>query len=140
MSTAGNPEPVGGFGPLGTSSIVPQIPVTNLARARGFYVDRLGLVVVDERVPGVVLLEAGNRSRVLLYARSPVRRDHAVAGFIVGNLQDAVAQLRAAGVGFISFAMPDGTPVDGGVAQVGAATAGWFKDSEGNILSLNARS
>ena len=119
------------FGPLGAAVVIPQIPVNNLARARQFYVDRLGLKVLDEKVPGVILLAAGGRTRLLLYVRPPVARGHAVAGFVVSDLDGTVAQMRAAGIRFLPFVRPQ--------AEEHPVQVAWFRDSEGNILALNAR-
>jgi hypothetical protein len=61
------------------------------------------------------------------------------AGFIVEDFDSAIAKMRAAGVVFedVDFG-PMGSTVDGVIATPdGADKAAWFKDSEGNILSIS---
>jgi hypothetical protein len=45
-----------------------------------------------------------------------------------------VAELKARGVGFEDYDMPEKSP--SGVVIAGGAKAAWFKDSEGNILAI----
>ena len=65
-----------------------------------------------------------------------VSATHTVAGFNVENIEKEVADLKSRGVVFEEYDMPGMKTVDG-VASFEGAKSAWFKDSEGNILSLN---
>src|SRR5512142_2103876 len=51
---------------LKNAEIVPYIPVSNMARAREFYEDKIGLIPKEEYAGGVIY-ECGNGSRVFMY-------------------------------------------------------------------------
>jgi hypothetical protein len=53
----------------------------------------------------------------------------------VKDVEAAVADLRAKGVTFEEYDMPGLKTVDG-IAGLGEERVAWFKDPEGNILSL----
>jgi len=54
---------------------------------------------------------------------------------VVEDLEAEVAQLRGRGVVFEEYDSPGLRTVDG-VASTPAGKAAWFKDSEGNVLTL----
>ncbi|MCA1650145.1 MAG: hypothetical protein LC753_07625, partial [Acidobacteria bacterium] len=53
-------------GMLKNAPIVPYIPATDVARARKFYEEKVGLVPKEE-IAGGVVYECGNRSWIFLY-------------------------------------------------------------------------
>jgi hypothetical protein len=63
---------------------------------------------------------------------------HTLAAFVVPSIDDAMAELRAKGVVFEDYDMGEqGPTTENGVARDPAGgAAAWFKDSEGNILSI----
>jgi len=109
--------------------------VDDVARAREFYAQTLGLDVSEEN--GMLTLRLTGGGRVLVYPKD----DHAPATFTVLNfpvpdIGAAVDQLVAAGVAFEHYGEGFGQD-DRGIARDprGPAIA-WFKDPAGNILSL----
>jgi catechol 2,3-dioxygenase-like lactoylglutathione lyase family enzyme len=111
--------------------------VPDVARAKQFYAETLGLEV-DEEMGGLLLkLRPGN---VFVYPKD----DHAPANFTVlnfevGDIDAAVDELAAAGVRFERY---DGFEQDEkGIARgdEGPAIA-WFTDPAGNIFSVVAES
>jgi hypothetical protein len=54
----------------------------------------------------------------------------------VENVEKEVAELRQKGIEFEEYDLPNIKTVDS-VATLGTWKAAWFKDTEGNILSIN---
>ena len=111
------------------------LPVVDLERAKAFYMDKLGLKT-SEDVPGGAMLEAGTGQRIMLYQRERTKADHTVIGFEVEDVEKEVKDLRGRGIVFEEYDMPDLKTVDS-IATIGNWKAAWFKDTEGNILSIN---
>lgn len=111
------------------------LPVADLARARAWYADKLGLSPVQED-PGGLTYECGEGSRFLLFPSSG-RSSGAFTqmGFDVADIVAEVRDLRARGVVFEEYDFPGLKTVDG-IADIGPGRAAWFKDSEGNLVGL----
>ena len=113
--------------------------VDDLAAARSFYTDTLGLRVATgpESMP-LLFLDAGGR-RILVYEKGA---DHEPANYTVLNLpvQDveaAVRDLAGRGVQFLRY---DGMEQDElGISRGGGPLIAWFTDPAGNVMSVIAR-
>ena len=70
---------------LSEFSVAPTLPVENLARARRFYEDKLGLKLLDTSSSGVIY-ECGNNTNLLLYEAKATKSKHITAIFEVENL------------------------------------------------------
>jgi predicted enzyme related to lactoylglutathione lyase len=122
-------------GMLKNAPIVPYIPATDVARARRFYEDKVGLVPREETAGGVVY-ECGDRSWIFLYPSAGAGTSKASQAFWqVDDLEAEMAELKARGVVFEEYDMP-GLKTVNGIVTAGGARAAWFKDSEGNILAV----
>lgn len=121
---------------LQDATFICPIPVSDLDRARQFYVGTLGLPQVSESEAGT-LLELAGGGRILLY-RSPAGGppSHTVAGWEVPELEPLIDRLEAAGVAFEDYDLP-GLKTENHVAWIGPERAAWFRDSEGNILAIS---
>jgi catechol 2,3-dioxygenase-like lactoylglutathione lyase family enzyme len=125
-----------GAGMLGDKDAAATIAVSDLQRARDFYESTVGLTPVQEQ-PGGVLYKSGN-SVVLVYPSEYAGTNQATAAsWAVGDDFDAIVEdLRAKGVAFEHYDdLPD-TTREGDVHVVGEFKGVWFKDPDGNILSL----
>jgi len=123
---------------LKSARIVPYIPVANVARARKFYEEKIGLVVKEEYAGGVVY-ECGDGSWVFMYPSAGAGTSRASTAFwAVNDVVAEVAALRKKGVVFEEYDMP-GLKTVNGIATGGGAKTAWFKDSEGNILAISQR-
>jgi hypothetical protein len=60
---------------------------------------------------------------------------HTLGAFMVGDVEAAVADLRGRGVRFEDYDLP-GLKTVNGIAELGGIKGAWFKDPEGNILSV----
>jgi catechol 2,3-dioxygenase-like lactoylglutathione lyase family enzyme len=115
--------------------IVPYLPVADVARARAFYEQKVGLVPREE-VNGGVIYECGGGSWVFLYPSGGAGTSKASQAFWqVADVEAEVAELRSKGVVFEEYDMP-GLKTVNGIAYAGDTIAAWFKDTEGNILAL----
>jgi hypothetical protein len=120
---------------LKDAPVVPYIPATDVARARRFYEEKVGLVPREE-VAGGVVYECGNRSWIFLYPSAGAGTSKASQAFWqVDDVEAEVAALRERGVTFEEYDMP-GLKTVNGIATAGRTKAAWFKDSEGNILAV----
>jgi predicted enzyme related to lactoylglutathione lyase len=120
---------------LKNSPVVPYIPASDIARARKFYEDKVGLVAREEIADGVVY-ECGNGSWIFLYQSGGAGTSKASQAFWqVADVEAEVRELRAKGVVFEEYDMPGLKTVDG-IARAGDSKAAWFKDSEGNIMAI----
>ena len=117
------------------SDIHPTIPATDLGRAQAWYADKLGLIP-DQEFPGALRYRVGENSWFLLFsARVAGTSEHQVAAWVVEDLDAEVAELRGRGVAFEEYDRPGLRTVDG-VGTTPAGKAAWFKDSEGNVLTM----
>jgi catechol 2,3-dioxygenase-like lactoylglutathione lyase family enzyme len=123
---------------LKNARIVPYIPVANVARARKFYEEKIGLVAKEEYAGGVVY-ECGDGSWVFMYPSAGAGTSRASTAFwAVNDVVAEVAALRKEGVVLEEYDMP-GLKTVNGIATGGGAKTAWFKDTEGNILAISQR-
>jgi catechol 2,3-dioxygenase-like lactoylglutathione lyase family enzyme len=130
---------------LDRSEVACRLPAQDLARARAFYRDKLGLAPLEER-PGGLKYRCGAGTFALFTSAGRSAGTHTQMGWEVEDLDATVAELRARGVVFEEYDLPGISPVNGiariegnypsrgGVGERGA----WFKDSEGNLLGIGA--
>lgn len=120
---------------LKKSPVVPYIPATDIARARKFYEEKVGLVAREE-IEGGVVYECGGGSWIFLYKSGGAGTSKASQAFWeVKDVEAEVRELRARGVVFEEYDMP-GLKTVNGIATAGNSKAAWFKDSEGNIMAV----
>ena len=123
---------------LKDAPIVPYIPVADVARARRFYEEKVGLTPTEEYAGGV-FYECGNGSSVFMYPSAGAGTSKASTAFwAVDDVVAEVAALKARGVVFEEYDMP-GLKTVNSIAAGGGAKTAWFKDSEGNILAVSQR-
>ena len=116
------------------------IAVTDVSRAKSFYGNTLGLNIGEERPTGL-RFECGRGTFIIVYpSPSAGTTRSTVAGFQVDDLDATMADLRSRGVKFEDYDSP-GLKTNDGVAELGPhrVRVCWFKDPDGNILSIVAR-
>src|SRR5690349_15837247 len=138
MAERQSPTPVGRrkeADMLGKADATPMIAVKDLDRARKFYEDTLGLETKDEWGEGLTM-ESGDTT-INVYRSQFAGTNKATAlTFQVDNAEEEVSELKKKGVFFEHYDLP-GLQSQGDlyVGEGGFKTA-WFKDPDGNILSL----
>ena len=111
------------------------IPAKDIARARRFYEEKVGLHVKEERNGGVVY-EFADGTACFMYPTPFAGTSQASQAFwSVADVDAEIVALEARGVVFESYDMPVERSPEGAVIAGGAKTA-WFKDTEGNIMAL----
>ena len=123
---------------LGDITPTPTIAVSDLARARDFYENVLGLTV-DSEMPeaGVVLYRSGN-GRVQVYQSSSAGSNKATyATWQVPDIAACVEELKAKGVTFEHYPDMPGVTLEGDVHVWDKEKAVWFKDPDGNVLCVD---
>jgi len=124
---------------LGRGMVFASVAVSDLEQGKEFYGDTLGLETAPSGDPGGVLYSCGGGSRLLVYKSSYAGTNQATsAGWEVSDIASEIAELNAKGIDFERYEMP-GVARDGDVHLVGDIKAAWFKDPDGNILSVIER-
>jgi catechol 2,3-dioxygenase-like lactoylglutathione lyase family enzyme len=124
------------------AEVATRLPAQDLARARVFYAEKLGLEPVEER-PGGLRYRCGSSYFVLFESTGRASGDHTQMAFEVDDIDAVVTELRGRGVVFEEVDVPGLRTVDGiadvegnypskGVGERGA----WFRDSEGNLIGI----
>jgi catechol 2,3-dioxygenase-like lactoylglutathione lyase family enzyme len=123
---------------LGEYAATPTIAVSDLARARDFYENVLGLTVEHETPEaGVVIYKSGN-GRVQVYQSSSAGSNKATyATWQVPDIAACVEGLKSKGVAFEHYPDMPGVSLEGDVHVWDGEKAAWFKDPDGNILCID---
>jgi catechol 2,3-dioxygenase-like lactoylglutathione lyase family enzyme len=127
---------------LKNARVAGRLPAQDLARARRFYAEKLGLEPVEEREGGLrYVFPAGEFA--LFQSTGKPSGEHTQLAFDVDDIEATVAELRARGVVFEEYDFPgletvDGiTEIVGNYPSKGSGERGvWFRDSEGNLIGI----
>lgn len=125
---------------LKDATLYAVIPAKDLGRLKMFFSEKLGLDPVDEQM-GMPFYEVGG-SKFFMYESAYAGTNQATAvSFDVSDLVTVVNDLKSKGVVFEHYDMP-GMTLDGDIHVMDGTTfkSAWFKDTEGNIISVNQTS
>lgn len=112
-----------------------KLPARDVERARAFYADKLSLAPFGEHDSHLFYEIEG--SHFMVYPSSGAASGtHDQIGFAVEEVESMVATLRSNGVTFEEYEPPQGASATDGIIDFGGVKAAWFKDSEGNLLSI----
>jgi catechol 2,3-dioxygenase-like lactoylglutathione lyase family enzyme len=119
---------------LGDHPIHPVLLAKDLAAAREFYHDRLGLEVLVENEYELSFRCGGGRLSV---TKSTVGTadEQTQAGWEVPDIRAEVAELRSRGVKVEDYDMP-GLKTEDGIADIGFAWMAWIVDPGRNALAI----
>jgi predicted enzyme related to lactoylglutathione lyase len=123
---------------LNDSLVMANIPAADLARARDFYADKLGLTPAQEMAGEVLVYRTAGGTEFQIYRTDYAgQAGHTIAQWHVRDIASEVHDLKAKGVTFEVYDMP-GVQWDGEIASMeGMGRAAWFKDSEGNTMCID---
>ena len=116
-----------------------MLPAQDLARAKAFYRDKLGLTPTqeDQDPRGGVMYElSGGTGFAVFLSSGKASGTHTQLALEVPDVEAAVKDLRARGLKFEEYDSPELKTVNG-VAQIGGTKVAWFKDSEGNLIAVS---
>ena len=121
---------------LGDKEAVANIAVKNLETAKKFYEETLGLTQIDAEGQEVIVFRSGS-STIYVYKSQYAGTNQATAlTWVVGkDIEGVVQELKAKGVTFEHYDMPDVTREDD-IHVAGNMKVAWFKDPDGNILNI----
>jgi catechol 2,3-dioxygenase-like lactoylglutathione lyase family enzyme len=109
--------------------------VDDLAKARQFYGETLGLRVSEGPMKGLLTLHLASGHEVLVYEKpSHVPATYTVLNFPVDDIERAVDELVNRGVRFERY--PDLPADERGIVRGEGPLVAWFTDPAGNILSV----
>lgn len=128
----GGPAPVPPT--LPSSELIAFMPTTDLTTARVFYEQGLGLLIAGESPIACTFDANGTTLRVIAVERIEPA-PYTALGWNVADIEASIRELAGRGVVFERF---DGVEQDelGIWRSPGGARVAWFKDPDGNTLSL----
>ena len=112
-----------------------KLPARDVERARAFYAERLNLTPFGEH-SSHLFYEIGGSHFMVYPSSGAASGTHDQIGFVVEDVESMVATLRSNGVNFEEYEPPPGAFATDGITDFGGVKAAWFKDSEGNLLSI----
>jgi catechol 2,3-dioxygenase-like lactoylglutathione lyase family enzyme len=118
---------------FGSTNIVAFVPTKDAEKARAFYVDVLGLRFIKDDGFAMVLDANGIMVRVARAQFTPAQ--FTILGWQVNNIEKTVAGLQEKGVHFERFGFFEQDTLGIWTAPTGDKVA-WFKDPDGNVLSI----
>jgi catechol 2,3-dioxygenase-like lactoylglutathione lyase family enzyme len=123
---------------LAKYDIIGFASIVDVERAKAFYRDTLGLTLLDEEPPFALVFDANGIMIRLVMAKELPPANGTVLGWNVPDIVAAVKELEQAGVRFERYNFNWMQQDDLGIwtTPTGARVA-WFKDPDGNILSLS---
>ena len=120
---------------LDACDLVAFVATANPAEARRFYEDTLGLRLVSDEPFALVFEARGTELRVTkVEALTPA--PFTVLGWSVPDIRAAMRELAGRGVRFERYPGME-QDADGAWRSPGGGKVAWFKDPDGNVLSLS---
>jgi catechol 2,3-dioxygenase-like lactoylglutathione lyase family enzyme len=121
--------------PLGSHKIMTFVGTRDPARAKSFYRDTLGLRLVSEELPFALVFDVNGIMLRVSIVRELTPAAYTVLGWQVPDIVATARDLQQAGVKCEHF---PGMPQDelGIWKSPSGARVAWFKDPDGNILSI----
>jgi catechol 2,3-dioxygenase-like lactoylglutathione lyase family enzyme len=120
---------------LNSGKMVGFVPTTDSKRAREFYEGKLGFEFVSDDQFALVMRAGDNMVRIAKAGKfTPA--PYTVLGWQVTKIEDEVRALVARGVVFEKYPFVEDQETGIWIAPGGDKVA-WFKDPDGNVLSLS---
>ena len=113
------------------------VPVSDIARAKEFYEETLGLEP-DEQGDEMASYQCGGGTGLFVYVSEHAGTNKAtLAGFEVSDFDAVHTQLKQRGVTFERYDEGDVKTNEKGILDSGDFKVAFFKDPDGNIFSIN---
>lgn len=121
---------------LSDQSIVAFVATSDPERAKRFYRDTLGLHLVSEEIPFALVFDAHGTMLRVTIVDTVVSAGYTVFGWMVPDIVAAAKALSKAGIRFERY--PSMQQDELGIwSSPGGARVAWFKDPDGNTLSIS---
>src|ERR1700682_6075530 len=123
---------------LKDAKVQTTIPAQDLARAKAFYTEKLGLTPTEEHAAGI-RFELNGTEFLLFPSAGAASGTHTQASFEVKDAEAEIRELRSRGGTFEAHDVP-GLKTENGVADIAEiGKGGFFKDTEGNVIGVFQR-
>ena len=120
---------------LADNDAIATVAVKDLEAARKFYANTLGLKQVENDGGEAIVFKSGKSILNVYRSRYAGTNQATAVTWAVDDVDGIVRELEAKGVKFERYDMPD-VKMEGDVHVFGKTRVAWFKDPDGNILSL----
>jgi catechol 2,3-dioxygenase-like lactoylglutathione lyase family enzyme len=121
---------------LSDQSMIGFVATSDPDRAKKFYCDTLGLPLVSEQMPFALVFDAHGTMLRVTIVKEVVSAGYTVLGWQVPNIVAAANALSQAGVRFERYSGMQQDELGIWSSPSGASIA-WFKDPDGNTLSIS---
>ncbi len=121
---------------LGGSDLVAFAPTTNPAKAREFYEGVLGLRLLADEKPFALVFDANGIMLRVTTVHELKPQQFTVLGWRVEDIEGTVDRLTPAGVEFQRYKGVNDADTRGIWNSPSGARIAWFKDPDGNVLSV----
>ena len=124
---------------LKDSEVAAVLPAKDIARARDFYRDVVGLDDPEVMDAENLMFRCGKGTAFLLYQSDNAgTAKNTQLGWMTDNLEAEVEELRGRGATFEEYDFP-GLKTENGIPTLPTGKGAWFLDTEGNILNIFQR-
>jgi catechol 2,3-dioxygenase-like lactoylglutathione lyase family enzyme len=121
---------------LSNRNVVANLAVRNIDAARKFYENTLGLKRIGDEGPELIVFKSGDtKLNVYRSEKAGTNQATAVTWTVGDEVESVVRELKAKGVKFEHYDMPDMNR-QGDIYVAGDMKVAWFKDPDGNILNI----
>jgi catechol 2,3-dioxygenase-like lactoylglutathione lyase family enzyme len=120
---------------LGEHPVTPVLLAKDLAAARDFYHDRLGLEILTENEDAIVFKCGGGTHLDVTKSTTGTADSQTQASWSVKDMRAEVAELRSRGVQVEEYDLP-GLKTEDGIADLGFALFAWIVDPGKNALGI----
>ena len=120
---------------IGDKDAIATIAVKDIEVARKFYSDVLGLKPLPHAEPEVLNFRSGKASVIVYKSQYAGTNKATAANWHVDDVEKEARDLKAKGVAFEHYDIP-GLTQKGDVYVADKFKTAWFKDPDGNILSI----
>jgi len=121
---------------LGGSDVIAFAPTTDAERARAFYEGVLGLRLVADEKPFALVFDAHGIMLRVTAVRELKPQQFTILGWRAADIEATIDRLAGAGVEFQRYKGMNDTDPRGIWNSPNGGRIAWFKDPDGNVLSL----
>jgi len=120
---------------LGKAHATPMIAVKDIDRAKRFYGEKLGMKPFQEMGDQLFMLKSGDTTLSVYKSEFAGTNKATLLTFDVDDISAEVNELKSKGIAFEHYDLEGLTP-EGDIYRGEGMKTAWFKDPDGNILSL----
>jgi catechol 2,3-dioxygenase-like lactoylglutathione lyase family enzyme len=120
---------------LAASKLIGFVPTRDAPKARAFYEDKLGFQFVSDD-PFALVMKAGETAIRIAKAKDFTPAPYTVMGWEVSDIEAVVKWLTQRGVAFEKYPFVQDREL-GIWTTPGGDKVAWFKDPDGNVLSVS---